>query len=140
MKHTESAGGIVINEKGEVLVVSQKRPDLNQSWSLPKGHIETGEDGLTAAKREINEESGVSSLELIRDLGSYKRHRINADGEDDISELKTIYMFLFKTIEKDLKPVDPDNPEARWVSKNEVANLLTHYKDKEFFLKNINEF
>jgi hypothetical protein len=32
-----------------------------------------------------------------------------------------------------LKPVDPDNPEARWVKKSQVALLLTHEKDQEFF-------
>jgi hypothetical protein len=29
--------------------------------------------------------------------------------------------------------VDPENPEARWVEKAKVAELLTHEKDKEFF-------
>jgi hypothetical protein len=40
---------------------------------------------------------------------------------------------LFRTREKALKPVDRDNPEARWVEKSQVAPLLTHEKDKEFF-------
>ena len=46
-------------------------------------------------------------------------------------------MFLFKTSEGKniLKPIDPDNPEARWVDKEKVASLLTHPKDREFFLK-----
>ena len=42
-------------------------------------------------------------------------------------------MFLFKTKEKDLKPIDPLNQEARWVEKEKVAALLTHPKDGEFF-------
>jgi hypothetical protein len=55
------------------------------------------------------------------------------DGGDDRSELKVITMFLFRTSEKSLRPVDPDNPEARWVERSKVAPLLTHEKDKEFF-------
>jgi ADP-ribose pyrophosphatase YjhB (NUDIX family) len=129
MKKTRSAGGVVTNDKGEVLVVSQR----GRSWSLPKGHIDPGEDALAAAKREIYEESGIRDLELVRELGTYERHKISWDGNDDRSERKVITMFLFRTSEKRLKPVDPDNPEARWVEKSKVALLLTHEKDKEFF-------
>ena len=32
-----------------------------------------------------------------------------------------------------LAPVDPKNPAARWVEKKDVAALLTHVKDAEFF-------
>ena len=48
-------------------------------------------------------------------------------------------MFLFKTNQEVLKPIDPTNPEARWIKKEKVAELLTHKKDKEFFLSIINE-
>ena len=52
---------------------------------------------------------------------------------DDPSELKQISMFLFTTAQEVLKPVDPHNPEARWVPISEVGDLLTHPKDKAFF-------
>jgi len=126
---THSAGGVVTNGEGRVLVVSQH----GTSWSLPKGHIDPGEDALVAAKREIYEESGVRDLEFVRQLGTYERHKIGVDGGDDPSELKVITMFLFRTSETLLRPVDPDNPEAKWVEKEKVAGLLTHQKDKEFF-------
>ena len=129
MKKTHSAGGVVTNSEGKVLVVSQR----GTSWSLPKGHIDAGENALAAAKREIYEESGIRELEFVRELGSYERHKIGVDGDDDRSELKQITMFLFRTKEEALKPVDPDNPEAKWVDKSKVELLLTHEKDKEFF-------
>jgi ADP-ribose pyrophosphatase YjhB (NUDIX family) len=129
MIKTHSAGGVVTNSEGKVLVVSQH----GTSWSLPKGHIDPGEDVLGAARREIYEESGIRDLEFIRELGSYERHKIGVDGGDDRAELKVITMFLFRTSEKLLKPVDPDNPEAKWVEKSKVAPLLTHEKDREFF-------
>lgn len=129
MRKTHSAGGVVTNSEGEVLVVSQR----GTSWSLPKGHIDPGENPLAAARREIHEESGISQLELVRELGSYERHKIGLDGGDDPSELKIVTMFLFRTNQKSLKPVDADNPEARWVEKTKVIKLLTHQKDKEFF-------
>jgi 8-oxo-dGTP pyrophosphatase MutT (NUDIX family) len=129
MIKTHSAGGVVTNSEGKVLVVSQH----GTSWSLPKGHIDPGEEALVAARREIYEESGIRDLEFVRELGSYERHKIGVNGGDDRSELKVITMFLFRTSEKLLKPVDPDNPEAKWVEKSKVARLLTHEKDKEFF-------
>jgi 8-oxo-dGTP diphosphatase len=112
------------------LVVNQS----GTSWSLPKGHLENGENALTAARREILEETGIEDLDLVRELGSYQRYRIGLDGGDDMTELKTIRMFLFRTTQETLSPQDPENPEARWVERLKVATLLTHRKDREFFL------
>lgn len=131
MKNVNSAGGIVINNEGKILVVSQG----GLSWSLPKGYIDEGEDALTTAKREIYEESGIKNLEFVKDLGSYKRYKMDANLKDDKSELKNIHMFLFRTNEEKLKPIDSHNPEARWIEKDKVAGLLSHRKDKAFFLE-----
>ena len=130
MKPSFSAGGVVLNTLGQVLVVSQR----GKSWSLPKGHIDEGENVLDAAKREILEETGITQLEYVDLLGQYSRYKIGKHGQDDPIEYKTIHLFLFKTTQMDLKPIDPKHPEARWVDKENVAPLLTHPKDKEFFL------
>ncbi len=132
MRKSKVAGGVVINKVGKVLVVNQN----GDSWSLPKGHVDFGETALETAKREIYEESGVKDLVLIRPLLTYKRFKLGLDGKDDKSELKEIEMFLFRTdYEGELKPIDPGNPEAVWLSRKEVADLLSHPKDKEFFGK-----
>ena len=131
MKYTKSAGGIVLNKKRQVVVVNQN----NNSWSLPKGHIENGETLLQAAKREIMEETGISNLKLVRNLGSYQRHKIGLMSKDDKTELKTIYMFEFTTEDIKLAPSDPHNPEAKWVEIDKVSDVLTHPLDREFFLK-----
>lgn len=124
------SGGVVLNTRGEVLVVSQR----GDSWSLPKGHVDPGEETIEAARREIKEESGVASLEFVKELGTYERHRTGKGGTgEDTSELKRITIYLFTTAEEELKPEDPHNPEARWVRKEEVSRLLTHPKDSEFF-------
>jgi len=133
-KNTFSAGGIVLNGKGDVILVSQK-----VSWSFPKGGIEKGESELEAAKREIREESGIDRLELISELGRIHRPRIAIPGEIEKFEMKTISMFLFKTDQEDLRPIDSDNPEALWIKVNEVTNRLTHKKDQEFFLSVIDQ-
>jgi len=121
-----------LNTRNDILVVNQR----GNAWSLPKGHIDPGEDARTAAEREIYEESGVSRLTFIKPLGGYERFRIGKGGiGEDRSELKHIEIFLFRTDEEELSPKDELNPEARWVAKDKVASLLTHPKDKEFFQK-----
>jgi len=130
VRKTNSAGGVVLNTHGQVLVVNQR----GRSWSLPKGHIEEGEDVLAAARREIHEESGLTDLTLVKSLGSYERPKIGKFGGEDGTEIKHLTFFLFTTAHADaLKPIDPDNPEARWVDPEAVCDMLTHPKDQEFF-------
>ena len=129
MKQVEVAGGVVMNLRGEVAVVKNR----DEFWSLPKGHIEDGEDALTAARREIQEETGLTNLVLVRELGSYQRHRGRVGGGDDPSEFRNIRMFLFTTEEEKLEPQDDYNPVAEWVVPADVERRLTHPKDKAFF-------
>ncbi len=135
MKIAHSAGGVVLNRKGQILIVNQR----GRSWSLPKGHIEKGETVLGAARREIYEETGLRRLRFVKLLGSYHRTRLgSARGEtggplaDSGTGLKKLTFFLFETDAERVKPVDPDNPEARWVAPDQAVLLLTHPKDQEF--------
>jgi 8-oxo-dGTP pyrophosphatase MutT (NUDIX family) len=97
--------------------------------------VESGEDDKAAAKREAEEETGLSNLQFIKKLGQYERYRISKDGQgEDTSVLLVITLFLCKTNEEKLAPQDPDNPEARWVESDQVADILTHPEDKEFYL------
>lgn len=135
MIKTESAGGIILNKKGEVALVRSGMDGI--FWGFPKGHVDAGEDALTAAKREILEESGIDDLRLITELPSYERYRGTPDGGDDPTELKVMHMFLFESDKATLQPGDPFNPEARWVALDEAEALLTHPKDKEYFRGNL---
>ncbi len=129
MEKTEAAGGIVKNARGEIALVLNG-PDF---WGFPKGHIDPGEDALTAAKREIEEETGLKHITLVKEICSYGRYKGTPEGGDDVSEFKTIYMFFFTTTEESLAPTDPGNPEARWVPPGLVEKMLTHPKDKAFW-------
>lgn len=135
MVDSYSAGGVVLNVQSQVLVVNQN----GDSWSLPKGHIDPDEVPLETAKREIYEESGISQLDYIRDLGTYQRFRYK-QGIENKEVRKNITMFLFRTSQTELKPIDPENPEARWVDKDKVTELLSFPKDKEFFQNVLNKY
>ncbi len=125
---TQGAGGVIVNQHGEIVIV-KNGPNF---WGLPKGHVDEGEVVLLAARREIQEETGLQQLELVSDLGSYKRYKGTTNGGDDLSEMKTIHMFLFKSPKDDLQPEDSSNPAARWVAFDAARDMLTHQKDKEF--------
>jgi ADP-ribose pyrophosphatase YjhB (NUDIX family) len=124
----------VVNSKGFVLVVKQR----DNTWSLPKGHVEPGESLINAARREIFEESGVSGLTYLGSLGSYKRLKkwsARFQGE----EIKEIHVFLFRSDQENLNPIDMDNPEAQWVPREAVVELLSYEEDKSFFKKVIDK-
>lgn len=60
-------GGVVVNDKGEVLMVKEKTSPSDQyqgSWKLPGGLADPGESFAQTARREVMEETGVES-ELV---------------------------------------------------------------------------
>jgi len=121
-----SAGGVVINNN-KILMVFQ---DKTQTWALPKGHIDEGETFETAARREIYEETGITDLTFIKELGSYTR---GTKKHPDIQKLITI--LLFTTAQNELRSLDAENSAVKWVNIEEVADLLSYDEDKKFFLK-----
>ena len=127
-----SAGGIVLNGEGKLALVEQH----GNSWSFPKGGIEAGEDALAAAKREIFEETGLSDLHLLEELGSYERYSIGPDGTSENTEwgLRRRTLFLFTTGEKEfrMQPDDKEITQMKWVTVDEALALLSHPKDKAF--------
>ena len=52
----EAAGGVVVNDRGEWLMIRR-----NGRWDLPKGHLEAGESLAACAEREIAEETGIAA-------------------------------------------------------------------------------
>lgn len=58
-KLVPAAGGLVKNNKGEFLAIFR-----NGKWDLPKGKIDPGETEAEAAVREVEEECGISGVEL----------------------------------------------------------------------------
>jgi len=62
-KIEKAAGGLVYNDKDELLFIHRFG-----KWDLPKGHIEKGEGKKQAAIREVQEECGISALEITNKL------------------------------------------------------------------------
>ncbi len=72
-KHHETAGGVVIDPSGSMLVLVrdiEREGRMVHEVRLPKGHIDPGETAEQAALREVEEESGYAAPEIIADLGA----------------------------------------------------------------------
>lgn len=125
-----SAGGVVLDREGKLLLIEQH----GNTWSLPKGGVEEGESELEAAKREIWEETGVRNLELVGELGSYERFSLAKDGVSEMKELglRRRTFFLFRTDEEKLEPQDGEVTKAIWVSLEGALSMLSHPKDRKF--------
>jgi len=136
-KTQHSSGGIILNNDGKIVLVCQNK--IRTSWSFPKGRVEDNETLFETAKREIYEETGLEDIVFINDLGNYKRYQLKSDGSDDRSKPKVIHLFLFKTNELKLNPVDQKIFEAKWFTREEVLKKLSSTGDRKYFLQIMNE-
>lgn len=128
-----SAGGVILGPEGKLVLVEQH----GNSWSFPKGGVEEGESFFDAARREIEEETGLKDLTLVQELGSYKRKSIAPGGVGETDEwgVSKRVFFLFTTDEHEFHLKDKEVTQAKWVTLDEALQLLSHPKDKEFLIQ-----
>jgi ADP-ribose pyrophosphatase YjhB (NUDIX family) len=62
-KYVTAAGGLVVNEANEVLMIKR-----NGKWDLPKGHLKKGERPEFGGMREVEEECGVQGTKTVYHL------------------------------------------------------------------------
>jgi ADP-ribose pyrophosphatase YjhB (NUDIX family) len=114
--YIEAAGGVVRNEKGELLMIYR-----NKHWDLPKGKMEKGETSDQTALREVEEECGVKDLKITNEL-ILTQHIFFQDKYECI---KRTYWYEMNCSDKS-KP-KPQAKEgilkAEWMSKEEVKKV-----------------
>jgi len=105
-KIIEAAGGLVFNEKNDILLIFRRGV-----WDLPKGKIDSGESKEAAAVREVQEETGLQNLTLgdLRDT-MYHTYR-----EAKQRILKRTYWYKMHTTDAKLTPqAEEDIERAEW--------------------------
>ncbi len=109
-----AAGGVVKNEKNDVLMIFRR-----DSWDLPKGKIDDGESPEEAAVREIQEETGLNDVKL-GELICYTYHTYNMKGK---RILKKTWWYAMSTFETALTPqTSEDIEQAIWVELTTFLN------------------
>ena len=127
MKREFSAGGIVFNNKGQVLVTQHSQ---NKHWSFPKGLIDPGQTTEEAALREVKEEGGVEAG--IKGKVGYSKFVYTLNGE---KIFKVVTFFLMKYISGDPKDHDFEVSEAGWYESEDALKQLTFAQDKQLLKK-----
>ncbi len=127
MKREFSAGGIVFNSKGQVLVTQHSQ---NKHWSFPKGLIDPGQTSEQAALREVREEGGVEA-EIVDKIG-YNKYVYTLNGE---KIFKVVTYFLMKYKSGNPKDHDFEVEEAGWYGIDEAIKQLTFSQDRELLKK-----
>lgn len=106
--HETTSGGIVFRHndktgKLEILLIQ----DAKERWTIPKGHVEPGEEPGATAEREIREETGLQEMEVLSELGKVNfRYR-----REHTLVLMTMHIWLVRG----LGNTDELNPED-WLS------------------------
>ncbi len=122
MKREFSAGGIVFNENGQVLITKHSQ---NHHWGFPKGWIDKGEKPEEAALREVKEEGGVEA-EIVGKVG-YSKYIYTLNGE---KIFKVVTIYLMKYLSGDPKDHDWEVEEAGWFPPEDALKQLTFSQDK----------
>ena len=112
----EAGGGVVLDPRGRVLMILR-----GGRWDLPKGKREAGESIEACAVREVEEECGVSGLEVTGAAGTTE-HTYELEG---VEVLKRTYWYTMRCGGGLLTPqVEEGIERAEWVSINEVKGRM----------------
>ena len=111
-KEINAAGGVVVNELDEVLLIHRRG-----KWDLPKGKVEPGESRQDAALREVVEECGIAAPENRGHLiDTYHVYHLN---EDRILK-KTEWFSMFAPKEIPTPQAEEQIDKAVWASVSEL--------------------
>lgn len=113
----EASGGVVQNERGELLMI-----ELRGRWDLPKGHIEAGEEASAAALREVEEETGVVAELVDSEPLAATWHAYDTYGR---WELKRTRWWRMRALGGELKAQDEEGiARVEWCSALSVEERL----------------
>lgn len=139
-------GMMILNKRGHIFV-GKRIESKFEAWQMPQGGILTGETPSRAVFREMKEEIGCDSGNIIAETKKWYSYNIP---DFLISKLwsgqfkgqkQKWFLLEFTGSDSDIS-VDTDNPEFRewrWVSKEEILDIIVPFK-KRLYIAVIKEF
>jgi len=121
-----SAGGLVVDaDRASAALIGRLDRRGRLLWSLPKGHIESGETPEQAAIREVAEETGIAGR-VLAPLGTIDYWFV----AEDRRVHKTVHHFLMEAVGGELSDEDVEVTEVAWVPLAELDGRLAYADER----------
>jgi len=131
----KGVGVVLLNSENKVFVA--KRIDNPKNfWQMPQGGVDNNEDFLSAALRELKEETSISNVKLIQELDGMTTYELPNNllgiiwrGKYRGQKQKWFLMrFIGNDNEINLKTKHPEFLEWRWIEIDEITNFVVDFK------------
>ena len=128
-------GIILLNHENKVFV--GKRIDNPKNfWQMPQGGINQNENFLQAAKRELEEETGIKSVELVKELNEWLGYDLPENLLGKVLEGKYrgqkqkwfIMKFVGKDNEINVKTKNPEFLDWKWIEVSKLPSIAVSFK------------
>ena len=128
-------GIILLNHENKVFV--GKRIDNPKNfWQMPQGGVNQNENFLQAAKRELEEETGIKSVELVKELNGWLGYDLPKNLLGKVLEGKYrgqkqkwfIMKFVGKDNEINVKTKNPEFLDWKWIEVSELPSIAVSFK------------
>lgn len=131
----------IVLRKGN-LVFTAERLDTENAWQLPQGGVDGGESYLEAAKRELLEETGISSVEFLGQTRKLYKYDFPQYSQDHMMKkygvLKyrgqelcfTMFEFTGNDSEVNLNYNTQEFSRWKWESVENILDFIVDFKRK----------
>ena len=128
-------GIILLNHENKIFV--GKRIDNPKNfWQMPQGGVNQNENFLKAAKRELEEETGIKSVELVKELNGWLGYDLPENLLGKVLEGKYrgqkqkwfIMKFVGKDNEINVKTKNPEFLDWKWIRVSELPSIAVSFK------------
>ena len=129
-------GIMLLNAENEIFVGKRIDNPATEHWQMPQGGIEENEDLLKAAKRELEEETGIAKVELIKEINEWLTYNLPKNLISKIWEGKYrgqkqkwfIMKFLGSNNEINVKTKNPEFLDWKWIDPSELPSVAVNFK------------
>ena len=128
--------GIIVINKENKLFVARRIDNPKNFWQMPQGGVDEGEDFLKAAYRELEEETSIKSVELIKELEGTTTYELPTHLLGIIWKGKykgqTQKWFLMRFIgdekEINIKTQNPEFLDWKWIDLDLITEVVVDFK------------